>query len=270
MNRSERYFEMKEDPIRWLAYQRRRAEQNKQWHAANREHSKENLKKWRAANPEKVRAQQKRASTPRRAQQIRAWREKNRARYNLTQKLLHRRNRDKINAVRRARRRAAGYTEKDRQEKRRYYARHAQKVKKKAIARYRAIKSDPRKYNQYRARARDRLRSWRKRNPSKNVAYTKAYKKRNPEKARKWGHARYIRKKGWRPAGSHTIAQWLARVAFYGWRCVYCGLKLSQKTLTKDHRIPLSKGGTEFASNLVPACRSCNSSKGNRKSHRNG
>lgn len=61
--------------------------------------------------------------------------------------------------------------------------------------------------------------------------------------------------------GFHTLQQWVARVAFFGWRCRYCGKALTLKTLTKDHLIPLVRGGANWASNLAPACRSCNCSK---------
>jgi len=64
--------------------------------------------------------------------------------------------------------------------------------------------------------------------------------------------------------GSCTPAQWHARCAFYGWRCAYCGKQLNRGTVEIDHVIPVAKGGTGWASNLVPACRSCNSSKGSR------
>ena len=40
--------------------------------------------------------------------------------------------------------------------------------------------------------------------------------------------------------------------------CVYCG---SIENLSKDHIIPISKGGTQDPKNLIGACRSCNSSK---------
>jgi 5-methylcytosine-specific restriction endonuclease McrA len=40
--------------------------------------------------------------------------------------------------------------------------------------------------------------------------------------------------------------------------CVYCGEK---KPLTRDHLIPLSKGGQSVKENIVPACLSCNSRK---------
>jgi 5-methylcytosine-specific restriction endonuclease McrA len=44
----------------------------------------------------------------------------------------------------------------------------------------------------------------------------------------------------------------------FGNSCVYCQ---SEQDITYDHVIPLSLGGTNDLSNLVKACRSCNSSK---------
>ena len=43
-------------------------------------------------------------------------------------------------------------------------------------------------------------------------------------------------------------------------RCVYCGF---EGDLEVDHIIPLTKGGSGADSNLVSACRDCNSSKNN-------
>jgi 5-methylcytosine-specific restriction endonuclease McrA len=55
-----------------------------------------------------------------------------------------------------------------------------------------------------------------------------------------------------------TAKQWEVIKRSYGHRCAYCYQK---KPLTQDHFIPISKGGHHTASNIVPACRSCNSSK---------
>jgi 5-methylcytosine-specific restriction endonuclease McrA len=44
-------------------------------------------------------------------------------------------------------------------------------------------------------------------------------------------------------------------------QCVYCG---THKDLTIDHVIPRSKGGIDSWENLVTACHTCNSKKGNR------
>jgi len=43
--------------------------------------------------------------------------------------------------------------------------------------------------------------------------------------------------------------------------CQYCG---STKRLTLDHVIPRSKGGTHTWNNVVTACETCNTQKGNR------
>lgn len=44
-----------------------------------------------------------------------------------------------------------------------------------------------------------------------------------------------------------------------GHRCVYCG---AREDLTLDHVLPRSRGGTSTWTNLVTACRPCNSKKG--------
>jgi 5-methylcytosine-specific restriction endonuclease McrA len=48
----------------------------------------------------------------------------------------------------------------------------------------------------------------------------------------------------------------------YGRACSYCGLEDS--VMTVDHIIPRSKGGLDIMENLLPACRKCNYSRGNR------
>lgn len=55
-----------------------------------------------------------------------------------------------------------------------------------------------------------------------------------------------------------TDEQWQMIKATYKNRCAYCGEK---KALTKDHVVPVSKGGEHTAANIVPACQSCNSRK---------
>jgi 5-methylcytosine-specific restriction endonuclease McrA len=89
------------------------------------------------------------------------------------------------------------------------------------------------------------------------------YRKNHPEKSAEQDLKRRVLE--YNSKGSHTHQQWLARVELYGWKCFYCPKKLDNKTLTKDHRIPLNKGGSNWASNLVPACKSCNSSKQDKK-----
>lgn len=61
--------------------------------------------------------------------------------------------------------------------------------------------------------------------------------------------------------GSHTHEQWTDLQARAGHRCVKCRRK---QTLTRDHIIPLTKGGTDLITNIQPLCVSCNSRKNNR------
>jgi 5-methylcytosine-specific restriction endonuclease McrA len=85
--------------------------------------------------------------------------------------------------------------------------------------------------------------------------FTRWYKNGGRETVLANNAARRVRELG--AKGSHTPQQWEARCEYYGNKCVDCG----SPDITKDHRVPLSKGGTDWASNLIPRCKSCNSRK---------
>ena len=46
--------------------------------------------------------------------------------------------------------------------------------------------------------------------------------------------------------------------------CMYCGVSYSARQLTRDHVVPISRGGRDSWSNVVTACLSCNTRKGGR------
>ncbi len=46
--------------------------------------------------------------------------------------------------------------------------------------------------------------------------------------------------------------------------CMYCGKEYHESSLTRDHVIPISRGGKDRWRNVVTACRNCNTRKGNR------
>lgn len=58
-----------------------------------------------------------------------------------------------------------------------------------------------------------------------------------------------------------TSEQWAVILQEHNHTCHYCQ---QTKKLTRDHVIPISKGGNHTASNIVPACQSCNSKKGSK------
>ncbi len=52
------------------------------------------------------------------------------------------------------------------------------------------------------------------------------------------------------------------------YRCQYCGRHMTEfrprESLTRDHLVPLSRGGTNDWTNVITACSPCNTRKGNR------
>lgn len=44
--------------------------------------------------------------------------------------------------------------------------------------------------------------------------------------------------------------------------CHYCGRRIEPGTATLDHIVPQSQGGTHSVSNLLLACKPCNSKRG--------
>jgi 5-methylcytosine-specific restriction endonuclease McrA len=96
-----------------------------------------------------------------------------------------------------------------------------------------------------------------------NVARKRAQRKRwnalNPNYERLYQRARKVLEGN--AVGICSPAQAHARFAFYGGCCAYCGTALGQ-SWHWDHVIPLSRGGTNWPSNLRPACPDCNQRKG--------
>ncbi len=67
--------------------------------------------------------------------------------------------------------------------------------------------------------------------------------------AREKARARELRKTQW----------WKRRVA--AGVCHYCGRRFPPAELTMDHVVPLARGGRSVRSNVVPACKDCNTKK---------
>lgn len=121
---------------------------------------------------------------------------------------------------------------------------------------------------------RDKNRRWRKRNPEKLSSMGKKFRKLYPEKvreaARRWRHkypekstAVTARRRASRLAaeGTYTGDEWIKVKLRYGNRCLRCLRPESIVKLTADHVMPLTRGGSNWPSNLQPLCQSCNSIK---------
>jgi 5-methylcytosine-specific restriction enzyme A len=55
-------------------------------------------------------------------------------------------------------------------------------------------------------------------------------------------------------------SQWWSRKCAKG-KCYYCDSPVPPKDLTMEHIVPISRGGKSTKSNVVPACKECNTKK---------
>jgi 5-methylcytosine-specific restriction endonuclease McrA len=76
------------------------------------------------------------------------------------------------------------------------------------------------------------------------------------------------RKRAWRHGskllGTHTADEWNAKCEQYGMMCASCR---ENKPLTRDHIVPISKGGGNSIDNIQPLCRACNTRKKDKTIH---
>lgn len=112
--------------------------------------------------------------------------------------------------------------------------------------------------------------SYRAKNKKKIKVYQRGYNKKNPLKAKAINHRRRIRNKGVGYLDDQIIKRvYIANIKKYGKLTCYLCFKLTRKNSpiyrdTLDHKVPLSRGGTNEYSNLAIAHKSCNSKKGKR------
>lgn len=112
-----------------------------------------------------------------------------------------------------------------------------------SVARLVFIASNPERATQVAERVARNAAAWRKANPSRHAIYQQ---KRRALKAT--------------VGGSFTSSEWFALCEYFGNKCLACACE--PPTLTADHIIPLSRGGSNGIENIQPLCGPCNSRKG--------
>lgn len=98
----------------------------------------------------------------------------------------------------------------------------------------------------------------RNKNESKQIYHTN-YCKKHPEVIAHLKARRYALKKN--ALGSHSLSEWNLLKDKFNQSCAICLIKTK---MTKDHIIPLSKGGSDYIENIQPLCKNCNSKKHNK------
>lgn len=86
------------------------------------------------------------------------------------------------------------------------------------------------------------------------------WRHRNPEQAKLNARLRDYRRRN--APGRHSLKDWLWVKEMFGSACAMCCR--TDLPLTEDHKIPISKGGTNYIDNIQPLCLSCNARKGNK------
>lgn len=94
---------------------------------------------------------------------------------------------------------------------------------------------------------------------AKSAEYSKIWRQSHPDELRTYRHKRRSMLAG--AEGSYTPGEWRDLVIRCEHRCVHCRRQEPEIKLTVDHIIPVSKGGSNWISNIQPLCNSCNSKK---------
>lgn len=123
------------------------------------------------------------------------------------------------------------------------------------------------RYHAKRDRNLENQKAWRQ----DNIEHIRRYRRENIEKFResyRRNRESYYTRNANRRArlakaeGSHTVGEWMALLDSHDYICFYCGEESFD--LTRDHIIPISRGGSNSIDNILPACSECNSKKHNR------
>ena len=102
-------------------------------------------------------------------------------------------------------------------------------------------------------------REYRRRNLAKLRFKARRYYWRNWEKKRIEHQAAVAKRK--KARGKYTKTEWHHLLSAHRYRCAYCNRRITRRTASADHVIPLARGGTNWITNIVPSCLACNQQK---------
>jgi hypothetical protein len=124
-------------------------------------------------------------------------------------------------------------------------------------------------YQANKDRARENGRRWAARNPQKCRESVRRWQADNSDRLREITRRRNALKRAARRHSLLPVTQQQINARFNLWnnRCAFCGVDAAHQRncgyqrLTVEHVLALTKGGLDEASNIIPSCKACNSSK---------
>ena len=113
--------------------------------------------------------------------------------------------------------------------------------------------------NEHKEKTSEYSKKYRDKNKNKLLELRKQWGKRNRDKLNINEHRRNAKRRIL--PSTLSDEQWEVCKQFFDYKCSYCGMELP---LEQDHFIPISREGEYTHNNIIPSCKSCNCSKGNR------
>ena len=240
---------------------------NKQYYETNKERIAERDKRYREANKERIaerRKQYYQANKGKEAENMKQWYEANKEKVAEYHKQYREANKEKI--TERRKRYYKGNKEKILKQNKQYYEDNKEMILE-LCKRYReANKEKVTEYKkQYYEANKDKraeyYKQYREDNKDKIAEYQKQWRKTPQGQVARFNECQRRRTKKEQQGSGITKDQWLEMMKYFDWKCAYSGKRLTDKTRSVDHIIPLNSGGDNMIWNCVPMTRSLNSSK---------